>query len=39
MNAKFRALTGAVLSPEHCDTVISEVLADGKPATLPALCA
>ncbi|MGB6944495.1 MAG: MmgE/PrpD family protein [Bryobacteraceae bacterium] len=39
MTSKFRTLAGAVLSPEHCDTVISEVLADGKPATLPALCA
>ncbi len=38
MTAKFRTLAGAVLSPERCDTVISEVLADAKPATLPALC-
>ncbi len=38
MTAKFRTLAGAVLTPERCDRVISEVLADAKPATLPALC-
>jgi len=35
--AKFRALAGAVLSPERCDEIISGV-AKVKPATLPALC-
>ena len=39
MTAKFRTLAGALLSPERCDAVISEVLADAQPATLPALCA
>jgi 2-methylcitrate dehydratase PrpD len=37
MAAKFRALAGAVLSPERCDEIISAI-SSAKPATLPALC-
>jgi 2-methylcitrate dehydratase PrpD len=35
--AKFRALAGAVLSPERCDEIIAAI-SSAKPATLPALC-
>jgi 2-methylcitrate dehydratase PrpD len=37
MAAKFRALAGAVLSPERCDEIIGAI-STAKPATLPALC-
>jgi 2-methylcitrate dehydratase PrpD len=36
MAAKFRALAGAVLTPERCDEVIAAI-SGAKPATLPAL--
>jgi 2-methylcitrate dehydratase PrpD len=37
MAAKFRALAGAVLTPERCDEIIAAI-SSAKPATLPALC-
>ena len=37
MAAKFRALAGAVLSPQRCDDIIAAI-SSAKPATLPALC-
>jgi 2-methylcitrate dehydratase PrpD len=37
MAAKFRALAGAVLSPQRCDEIIAAI-SSAKPATLPALC-
>lgn len=37
MAAKFRALAGAVLSPERCGEIIAAV-STAKPASLPALC-
>jgi 2-methylcitrate dehydratase PrpD len=36
MAAKFRALAGAVLTPERCDEIIAAI-STAKPATLPAL--
>jgi 2-methylcitrate dehydratase PrpD len=37
MAAKFRALAGAVLTPERCDEIIAAI-STAKPAALPALC-
>jgi 2-methylcitrate dehydratase PrpD len=37
MAAKFRALAGAVLTPERCEEIITAI-STAKPATLPALC-
>jgi 2-methylcitrate dehydratase PrpD len=37
MHAKFRALAGAVLTPERCDEIMVAISSAG-PATLPALC-
>ncbi len=37
MAAKFRALAGAVLTPERCNEIIAGITG-AKPATLPALC-
>jgi 2-methylcitrate dehydratase PrpD len=36
--AKFRALAGAVLTPDRCEAIVAQVSADCFPAVLPGLC-